>query len=144
MSAIFVLILRILVVITLYAFLGWALYTIWRSIQASTQLFNANQIPPILFTLLDSEHEIQQEFDSKDVLIGRDPACEFSVLNDMVSSRHARLSFHHKQWWIEDLNSTNGTFLNDERVSTPTVIISGDELRLGNIVFQISIRTNHS
>jgi pSer/pThr/pTyr-binding forkhead associated (FHA) protein len=59
--------------------------------------------------------------------------------DDTVSARHARLSYHHNQWWVEDLQSRNGTYLNDERVSVPTVIVSGDELRYGQVATLIEI-----
>ena len=77
--------------------------------------------------------------DSDKPLLGRDPVCDFQIKNETVSARHARLSYHHKQWWIEDLNSTNGTFLNEEPLYTATVIVSGDEIRCGQVDILVSI-----
>ncbi|MFU8774027.1 MAG: FHA domain-containing protein, partial [Anaerolineales bacterium] len=48
-------------------------------------------------------------------------------------AQHARLSFHHNQWWIEDMGSKNGTFLNQQFVATPLVVTSGDELLFGQV-----------
>ena len=56
-----------------------------------------------------------------------------------VSSQHARLAYRKQQWWLEDLASTNGTFLNGEAVTTPVVITHGDELRLGHLGVRIEI-----
>ena len=45
------------------------------------------------------------------------------------------------EWWVEDLDSTNGTFLNQIQVEEPMVITSGDDLRCGRINIQIKIET---
>jgi pSer/pThr/pTyr-binding forkhead associated (FHA) protein len=58
--------------------------------------------------------------------------CDIPLPDETVSARHARLTYHHGQWWLEDLGSTNGTHLNDELLSVPTVLTSGDEIRCGN------------
>ncbi len=73
------------------------------------------------------------------MIIGRSPNSDYPIANETVSARHARLSYHHNQWWVEDLNSTNGTYLNDERLTFPTVIISGDDLRCGRVNLSIQI-----
>lgn len=142
MTGIVVLILRLLLAAALYAFLGWALYTLWHDLRLQSQIIASRKIPTL--TLL-SQHEHAEpvmKFNSPEVLIGRDTACEYPLADETISARHARLSYHHNQWWLEDLNSTNGTFLNDERVITPTVIMSGDELRCGEISFELIIESN--
>jgi pSer/pThr/pTyr-binding forkhead associated (FHA) protein len=84
-------------------------------------------------------------FSVPEIIIGRSPASSYIIHNETVSSAHARLAYHHEQWWVEDLRSTNGSFLNEERISTPTVIMNGDELRCGqvNIHIQIDDATSH-
>ena len=72
-------------------------------------------------------------------MIGRDTKCDVSVIDEAVSAHHARLTHHHGQWWLEDLNSTNGTFLNQEQLSTSAVVITGDHFKCGNTVFGIQI-----
>jgi len=47
--------------------------------------------------------------------------------------------FHHGQWWLEDMNSTNGTQLNREKLGTAAVIITGDEFKCGNTSFSVRI-----
>jgi hypothetical protein len=140
MSGIVILILRIVLVASLYAFLGWAIYTIWRDLRAQGNLLTTPRVPSLSLTPLVGEPDGMQTFSTPEILIGRSLASELPITNDTVSSRHARLSYHHNQWWLEDLNSTNGTFLNDERVSTPTVIASGDELRVGQVSLLIAIQ----
>ncbi len=130
MTGTVILVLRILLVIALYTFLLRALYTIWRDLAVQASQISGRQVP--LLRLTSTAPEGRHDFEVAEVIIGRDPACEQPLTNDTVSARHARLSYHHNQWWLEDLNSTNGTFLNDERVYTPVVIISGDEVRCGS------------
>jgi pSer/pThr/pTyr-binding forkhead associated (FHA) protein len=133
MSGIVVFILRLLLIGSLYAFVGWAIYTIWWELRVNNELTSARKIPAITLSMLEMGEEKSLVFTTPEVTLGRDTSCDFPIINETVSARHARLSFHHKQWWVEDLQSTNGTFLNDERVSLATVIISGDELRCGKI-----------
>jgi pSer/pThr/pTyr-binding forkhead associated (FHA) protein len=142
MSGIIFLILRILMAVVLYAFLGLAVLTIWRELQKTSALLTIRKAPPIQFKRLDFDEDELKEFSIPVISVGRDDSCEYLVSDDTVSSHHARLSFHHQQWWVEDLNSTNGTFLNDNPVTNPTVIISGDELRVGKISIQLTIQNN--
>lgn len=140
MSGIVVLILRIILAASLYAFLGFAIYTIWRELREQGMALSTPRIPTISLTPLLGEPDGIQTFSMPEIVVGRSAASELPISNDTVSSRHARLSYHHNQWWLEDLNSTNGTFLNDERVNTPTVIVSGDELRIGQVSLLIAIQ----
>lgn len=139
MTGIVVFILRLILAISLYGFLIWALYTLWRELKAN-QLLSVQKVPSISIKLLETEDSPVEIFSVSQVIVGRDPTCEICLPNDLVSAQHAKFSFHHNQWWVEDLQSTNGTFLNDERVYTPTVLIAGDEVRCGrsNLLIGIS------
>jgi len=139
MSSIIVLVFRILFALAVYAFLGWAILTIWREVRLKSQMASVARIPRISLAPVDFSEQNRQEFYDAEVLIGRDPACDYYLPHDTVSARHARLSYHHNNWWIEDLESTNGTALNDEPVTTPAVIISEDRLRCGKINLLVTI-----
>jgi pSer/pThr/pTyr-binding forkhead associated (FHA) protein len=133
MTGTVILILRFILLAFLYGFLAWALYLIWRDLKAQSQSISAPFIPTLSLTLLDTEEGAEQQFSEAEIFIGRSVNNDFPISHDTVSARHSRLSYHHNQWWLEDLNSTNGTYLNDERVMGPTVVVSGDELRCGQI-----------
>jgi pSer/pThr/pTyr-binding forkhead associated (FHA) protein len=139
MSGFVVLLLRLVIVLFLYAFLGWSLYTIWRDLRANALLSSAEHIPAI--TLSQAKEQRTKQFAQPELVLGRNPDCDYRVTDEMVSSRHTRLSYHHNQWWVEDLQSTNGTFLNEERVYTPTVLIEGDEIRCGRCSIAVSFST---
>jgi len=134
-----VLIARIAMALALYGFLAGAIYVIWRDLRAQSALITNRQAPRLTFIRHDEGQSSEQSFTSAEIIIGRDKTCDYILTNDTVSGRHARLSHHHSQWWIEDLQSTNGTFLNDERVETAIVVISGDELRCGQALLEMII-----
>lgn len=140
MSAPVVLALRILLAIVLYAFLGWTLLTIWRELRTQGTLLATRRIPGInLNVQINDQAPTQRYFTQSEILLGRDAHCDIPLIDDTVSVRHARLSYHHGQWWLEDLGSTNGTRLNKEKVSIPTVVISGDKIECGNASLKIII-----
>jgi pSer/pThr/pTyr-binding forkhead associated (FHA) protein len=139
MSAIIFLVLRILLAFILYGFLGFALYTIWRDMKRQDQLLVTRQPPPLTLTSQSYDLAPTQRFSNSEIFLGRDSGCDFTLEDQTVSSRHARLSYHQNQWWLEDLASTNGTYLNDEAVTTPVVITQGDEIRLGQVGVKIAI-----
>jgi pSer/pThr/pTyr-binding forkhead associated (FHA) protein len=140
MSGILILILRIGMAAVLYIFLGWALYILWRDLQERSESLASHQVPPIFVHLDNEAEEAAQRFTRPEVIIGRDPTCDLPLRDETVSVRHARFSYHHHQWWVEDLHSTNGTFINQERLTTPTVIVSSDELRFGQINLTVTMK----
>jgi pSer/pThr/pTyr-binding forkhead associated (FHA) protein len=140
MIATFVLLLRLILAIALYAFLGWALWSLLREFRQQGNKLATQKKPGITLSLKTEQgKENQRQFSQPQIMIGRDTKCDVSVIDEAVSAHHARLTHHHGQWWLEDLNSTNGTFLNQEQLSTPAVVITGDHFKCGNTVFGIQI-----
>lgn len=132
MSGPLVLALRAILAAMLYVFLAWALYTLWQEIKQQSLLLASRKVRPLSLSIQTNENVPKVgHFYQPEVTIGRNPDCECLVDEDSISSRHARLVYHHGQWWVEDLGSTNGTYLNNEKLLFPTVVISGDELRCG-------------
>ena len=143
MSGPVVLVLRLALTVSLYAFLAWAFINLWRDIKLQGALLSARKVPPLSLTLVYSDQiPLVRRYIQAEVTIGRDPACECPVDDEAISARHARLSYHHSQWWLEDLDSTNGTLLNQEKLAIPTVIISGDEFRCGETLFTVSLASD--
>jgi pSer/pThr/pTyr-binding forkhead associated (FHA) protein len=138
-SAILFLVLRILLVAVLYAFLGLAFYTIWRDMKQQGQLLVARQPPPITLSTNVDDEAFTRQYSSSEVVLGRESSCDFPISSQTISARHARLSYHQSQWWLEDLASTNGTYLNGEAIHAPVVITHGDDLRLGDVEINITI-----
>ncbi len=139
MLSIIVLILRILLVIALYVFLGWTIFTLWSDLKFHSQILSHRKTPPLTIFMENDPQAEKRSFSQNEIIIGREPSCDISLLDTVVSSRHARLVYRNMHWWIEDLMSTNGTYLNDERVESPAILINGDELRIGKSILVMDI-----
>jgi pSer/pThr/pTyr-binding forkhead associated (FHA) protein len=137
MSGIVLLFLRAALAALLYTFLGVGLYQLWRDLRRQSELIAARQSPPLNIRLADepSTHTYTQP----EILFGRSNTTDFVIDDPTVSARHARLSYRQGQWWLDDLASTNGTFLNGESVKASALVTDGDEIRLGQIVIAISL-----
>ncbi|HET7397046.1 MAG TPA: FHA domain-containing protein [Intrasporangium sp.] len=71
------------------------------------------------------------------VLIGRNPECALVVDDDYASGRHCRIYAEDGQWFVEDLGSTNGTFLGREKLTAPRPVQVGSTLRIGKTVVEL-------
>lgn len=70
-------------------------------------------------------------------VIGRDPSCHLRPVSTDVSKFHCAIARMGNRVLLRDLNSTNGTFLNDQPVSGTTAVHNGDVLRVGPLQFRI-------
>ena len=71
------------------------------------------------------------------ILVGRADDSTVVLTDDFASSRHARLTNRDGDWYVEDLGSTNGTYLDRARVAGPTLIPSGAPIRIGKTVLEL-------
>ena len=73
-------------------------------------------------------------------LMGRAPHCGFLVSDDSVSTEHASLSFRDARWWLRDLGSTNGTYLDGQLVEPgrPVAVQAGSMISLGDVTPALS------
>jgi pSer/pThr/pTyr-binding forkhead associated (FHA) protein len=69
--------------------------------------------------------------------IGRGDGCAIRLSDTYVSQVHARLYGQDGSWFVEDLGSTNGTFLNDRRVVQPVEVHAGDVVKVGKTVLEL-------
>ena len=69
-------------------------------------------------------------------LIGRSPGCQIQIEDPAVSKQHARLYFSGGKWFIEDLNSSNGTYVNAHAIHKPKCLKPNDVLRFGTHSFR--------
>lgn len=137
--SILLLLIRLLIVASLYAFIGWIVYTLWIEVYRKQDNRSKQTVPTITIKYSDDNGEKYLYINHPVAIIGREQDCDVFIANRSVSSRHSRLSYHQNQWWIEDLNSTNGTFLNQDLLKQPAVLMSDDQITVGNIELSIQI-----
>jgi hypothetical protein len=71
-------------------------------------------------------------------LIGRSPECALVLDDDYASGRHARIYQEDDgRWMVEDLRSTNGTFLGANRLTAPSEVAAGSVMRIGQTVLEL-------
>jgi hypothetical protein len=69
--------------------------------------------------------------------IGRASTCDIRPSDNYISQLHAKISDRNGSWVIEDLGSTNGTYLNQRKVTIPTELAPGDRIRVGKTVLEV-------
>jgi pSer/pThr/pTyr-binding forkhead associated (FHA) protein len=71
------------------------------------------------------------------VTFGRGSDCTMPLGDEYVSTQHARLVLHDGQWYVEDLGSTNGTYVGNERLTRPSPVGARSRVRLGKTVLEL-------
>ncbi|MFT4082847.1 MAG: FHA domain-containing protein [Nocardioides sp.] len=71
------------------------------------------------------------------ILIGRGGDAQIVLDDDYVSTRHARVAVSGDQWFVEDLGSTNGTYIGSVRITQPTAISLGTQVRIGKTILEL-------
>lgn len=75
--------------------------------------------------------------DGRPILIGRADDSTLVLDDDYASTRHARLSLRGTDWYVEDLGSTNGTYLDRAKVTAPLRVPLGVPIRIGKTVIEL-------
>ncbi len=77
------------------------------------------------------------ELDHAPILIGRGSDAAIRLDDDYVSTRHAKIAASGDQWYVEDLGSTNGTYVGTVRITQPTTISIGTQVRVGKTIIEL-------
>ena len=95
---------------------------------------------PLFLEIVEPLERVGQRVDvDGDMTIGRSPSCAVPTSDDIYSSTvHARIFRDGNRVFVEDLGSTNGTFVNSERITKPTKVGRGDLVQVGGTVFQVT------
>jgi pSer/pThr/pTyr-binding forkhead associated (FHA) protein len=75
--------------------------------------------------------------DHAPILIGRGSDAAIRLDDDYVSTRHARIASSGDQWFVEDLGSTNGTYIGSHRLTQPTTLTLGAKVRIGKTTLEL-------
>lgn len=133
MTATIIFILRIILALLLIGFIATFFLTTSRQLKTQMKLLSPNIIVNLRLSYKDKPEEDTFLIQQSDILLGRDPNCKVHIPDETISAQHARIYLIDQNWWIQDLNSTNGTFLNDERIEQPCILTNNDLIQVGNI-----------
>jgi len=138
-------VLRILLSLILYAFLALAFWVIWRDLQATRAKGEARaRDRPALVVVASGDTDLLPG-DRLPLLpvttLGRALANTIVLADSFASAEHARLTQRDGRWWLTDLNSRNGTFLNEVRLQPdePALVAEGDLIGVGSVRLQIRL-----
>ncbi len=95
-----------------------------------------------MFSLIITEKDGPQrrrDFDKTEISIGRIQGNDVVLPKGNVSKRHARLRFADGKFIIRDLNSTNGTYVNGRRITSPQAIKPSDKVYIGDFILSVEI-----
>jgi len=101
---------------------------------------NRKQKRQLYLEVVEPADQAGRTYNLQDELtVGRSPGCGVPTSYDVYSSTlHARLYRRGEQLMVEDLGSTNGTYVNSERIAKPTKLARGDLLQIGATVFEVT------
>lgn len=86
--------------------------------------------------LLQGGEAIPYELNREETVIGRHPDCHIQLASDMVSRKHAQVVRSGDEYFVEDLGSGNGTYVNGKRIEAKTALKPDDRIKLGPILFR--------
>jgi hypothetical protein len=147
--------LGLLLVVLIWLFFFRVIRAVWVEVRpgkdrnTSAVLANARaaQAPPsrqsrrsrLVLRVAEPEGERGRIYElPEEVTVGRAPGCGVRVDDSYTSSIHARVFRRDGTIWVEDLGSTNGTWVNGERLSSPAKVDRGDLVQVGGTVFEVA------
>ena len=93
---------------------------------------------PTHVAIIDGANAGEQiSLDEAPLLIGRGSDAAIRLDDDYVSTRHARIASSGEQWFVEDLGSTNGTYIGTQRLTQPTTLQLGSQVRIGKTTLEL-------
>ena len=101
----------------------------------------ARRVPSIRLTVISPQDALGQIYDlfGSESVIGRASGCALPMPDDtFVSHLHARIFTRGAEFWIEDLGSTNGSFVNGKKLVSPIPLRPGDKVQIGKTTFEAS------
>ena len=94
--------------------------------------------------LFDLDNKRFHLFTDQPIILGRDPNCNLHIDDNSVSAKHAKLSYQHMQWWVQDLGSKNGTYINHGMLSEAVALTSGDIIQIGKRNYEIVLESKEN
>lgn len=132
--------LRALLALLLYAFLGVGFYVLWRGLRRGEA--SPISAPPAARLNVETGPDAGKQVTVHTVTaIGRADDNDLTLQDPFASAYHALIFWREQQWWLEDLESHNGTLLNSEWLTQPTPLVYGDQMRIGESIVRFEAGT---
>lgn len=132
------LVLRFGLALLLYLFLGVAFYILWQGLRQHEKTPVIARTPA--HVVIEEGEEPGKRLSLRPVTaIGRSHTNILIIADAFASNHHALILWRDELWWLEDLESHNGTFLNEQRVTQPVPLTSGDRIRIGATVLRFEL-----
>ena len=131
-------VLRLLFLGLLYAFLWSVVRVLLRDLRVAAKEPSAALGRLVVLSSPNGEPPVGATFALDAVAtLGRDVNNAIVLDDDFVSTAHAALTYRGRAWYVEDLGSTNGTFINGNPIDGISPLAFGDELQLGQVRFRL-------
>ena len=143
-------ILKLCLLVLLYLFFLRVLRAVWAEVKAPKKVEApprrakretrraTRKAAPIQLAVVEPAAQQGRTFPlGQEVTVGRAAGCQVTLDDTYASQIHARLFARDGQLFVEDLGSTNGTYLNRKKVQGPMVMQRGDKLQVGNTVMEL-------
>lgn len=145
-------VLKICLLILLYLFFFRVLRAVWAEVnlakattapptgtkRTARRTRSRERTPPKL-KVVEPAHMAGQVFALGDELtVGRAAGCQITLDDTYASQLHARIFTRDDQLYVEDLGSTNGTYLNRRKVAAPMVVSRGDQIQIGSTIMEVA------
>ena len=136
--------LTICLLLLIYLFFFRVLRAVWVGVRPAREMAPRGTrqpkaaLPPSGLVVRTPETQRGRRYPLADELtMGRAAGCDVTVDDSYASQIHARVFRRDDNFLLEDLGSTNGTYLNRQNVSTPTVLKAGDQIQVGSTVYEV-------
>ncbi len=132
---------RIVSALALLTFAGMLGWFMWRDLRATSALLENradNRASLVVIQSEEAKHELGTRHPLRPVNgIGRGATNTIVVSDEFASGEHALIARRGSQWWLEDLNSSNGTLLNGAEIERPAIITAGDVITIGSTEYRL-------
>lgn len=136
-------ILRLVLAVLLYAFLGALFWMLWQDVRAAARAATTRGRRLGRLVVMESSLPalaLGATFPLMPITsLGRAPTNTAALPDETASLEHALLHLRDGQWWLEDLDSRNGTRLNDAPVRDPAPVVPGDIIGVGRVKLKVEL-----
>jgi pSer/pThr/pTyr-binding forkhead associated (FHA) protein len=144
--------LKLFLLLLLYLFFFRVVRAVWAEVSPPKRVEPAKQrrservpkkgrsrkTPPHLRAIAPEELKGRTYALGEEITVGRAAGCQVTLDDSYASQLHARVYARDGTWYVEDLGSTNGTYLNRRKVAGPMVMQRGDKLQIGNTILEMA------